>query len=92
MNTDTRSLTLERGEIMSFNGPAGHVISVRAGSLWITQEGNYADYIVEAGGTFIVRSGGVTLASALTSSVLEVRASSPRRAFESASVVHLNPT
>jgi hypothetical protein len=37
MNTDTRSLTLERGEMMSFNGSAGDVISVRAGSLWITR-------------------------------------------------------
>jgi hypothetical protein len=77
---------------MSFNDSAGHVISARAGTLWITQERDCADYIVEVGGTFVVGFGGETLASALTSSVLEVRASLPRRAFESASVVHFNPT
>jgi hypothetical protein len=45
-----------------------------------------------AGRMISVRSRGVTLASALKSSVLEVRASPRRRAFEGGSVVRLNFT
>jgi hypothetical protein len=72
MNSHGTSLSLESRQIVALDYPAGHVINVRAGRLWITQERDFTDYIVEAGGTFVMRPGGRTLAGALAPSVLDV--------------------
>jgi hypothetical protein len=67
-----RTMVLERGALFTVDGCAGQVIHVRAGRLWITQHGDYSDYVVEAGAIFAVRSRGMTLAGALSRSVVEV--------------------
>lgn len=62
--------TLARGEMLRLRNAAGSSIHVDAGRLWITQENEGVDYIVEAGETFVVCMGGVTLVTALRPSAL----------------------
>lgn len=54
-----------RGEMLRLADADGRLIRVQAGRLWITQEGERADHIVEPGQTFSIGKPGVTLITAL---------------------------
>jgi hypothetical protein len=78
MNVLNTPFAMKRGELLRLENAAGHVVQVRQGSLWITQDRDVADHVVQAGSSFLVRAGGRTLVSALQSSLVEVcRASEP---------------
>lgn len=65
-------ISMARGELLRLREAAGQLIRLDAGRLWITQEDEGVDYVVEPGETFRVRAGGVTLVSALRESALQV--------------------
>ena len=72
MNQLSKSITMTRGELLRLKEAAGQVIRVHAGRLWITHENEGVDYVLEPGGVFTVRAGGLTLVSALRASALNV--------------------
>jgi hypothetical protein len=65
-------VSMARGELLRLKEAAGQLIRLDAGRLWITHEDEGIDYVVEPGETFRVRSGGLTLVSALRQSALQV--------------------
>ena len=58
-------LALDTGEVLVLDDAAGRRISARTGTLWITEEGQPDDRIVEAGHTLYVRHDGRTVVQAL---------------------------
>lgn len=52
----------------------GKVISCRAGVLWLTQQGDSADYLIRAGEDFTVNRTGLVLISALAEAEFEISA------------------
>lgn len=67
----TNVTTMLRGEMLRLADADGRLIRVQAGRLWITQEGEGADHIVEAGQTFTIGKPGVTLVAALRPSAFQ---------------------
>jgi hypothetical protein len=66
------SITMTRGELLRLKEAAGQVIRVQDGRLWITQENEGIDHVLEPGEVFTVRAGGLTLVGALRASALDV--------------------
>ncbi len=61
-----KEVTLSRHKLWSIDGDRrGDVIRCSHGSLWITQEGDLRDYIVEAGKNFWVTRPGTVVVQAL---------------------------
>lgn len=58
-------LSLEPGQVVVLDDAAGRRIEARAGTLWVTEEGQAEDRIVEAGHTLFVRHDGRTIVQAL---------------------------
>ncbi len=67
----TNLTTMLRGEMLRLADAHGRLIRVQAGRLWITQDGEGTDHIVEAGQTFTIGKPGVTLITALRPSALQ---------------------
>ena len=65
-----RSLGMPRGSMLRIDDGAGVTVYVLQGQLWITEEGNLKDHLVETGQWFRVRRGGTALAHALRRSVV----------------------
>ncbi len=60
-------LALEAGQVLALDDAAGTRIVARAGTVWVTEEGDREDHIVAAGQARVVAHGGRTLVSALRS-------------------------
>lgn len=58
-------LSLEPGQVVVLDDAAGRRIEARAGTLWVTEEGQSEDRIVESGHTLFVRHDGRTVVQAL---------------------------
>ena len=58
-------LALDSGEVLVLDDAAGRRIHARTGTLWVTEGGERADRIVEAGHTLYVRHAGRTIVQAL---------------------------
>lgn len=65
-------MELEQGGLLRLGGAEGVVIGCTRGVVWITEEGDPRDHLVEAGGRHRVRSRGLVVAEALRDSVLWV--------------------
>ena len=70
-HTDRR-ISLNPQEFARLDNAAGKVIHVMRGRLWITQENEAADHVLEAGSSFTVSARGRTLVGALQRSVFHV--------------------
>ena len=70
----TEALDMATGEVHAID--AGHrrrdVIRCVAGRLWLTQEGDLQDHLLQAGDVFITAHAGLILVSALENSRVEV--------------------
>jgi len=64
------TLTLSPESLLSVKDGAGTRILCRSGCLWVTQEGEMKDSVVEAGEVLTIRRPGRTLISALEASSL----------------------
>jgi len=75
MNVHIGRATLVLGEcdILSLEDAAGSVISVRAGSVWITQEFDGTDHVVRAGDRFRIHRDGRTVLQAFGEAEVSVR-------------------
>jgi hypothetical protein len=61
-------LTLGAGQLLALDDARGTRIQPREGSVWITEEGETQDFIVEAGQAFVVKRRGRTLVQAVVDS------------------------
>lgn len=69
-----RTVELRRGSLMRIAGAPGLTVHVWTGMLWITEEGDRADHLVQAGGAFRLTRPGVALVSALQTASLSLDA------------------
>ena len=58
-------LALEAGQLLSLDDACGTSIHSRAGTLWITEEGEPRDFVVGPGEAFLVSRPGRTLVQAM---------------------------
>ena len=61
-----------RGELLKISDALGCEIRVRQGRLWITQQHDTGDYVIEAGGSFRINRPGLTLVSAMKASTIDL--------------------
>ena len=75
MRVETREpiLALDAGQVLTIEDAAGRRISARSGAVWITEEGDPKDHIVESGSSRIVVHGGRTVVQALAPSVVAIQ-------------------
>lgn len=65
-------ISIDKGEFARLDDAVGKVIHVMRGRLWITQEGEGIDHVVELGESFTVSAAGRTLVGAVRPSVFHV--------------------
>ena len=58
-------IALEAGEVVSLDDAQGTRILARTGTVWVTEEGETRDHVVDAGDTLIVARPGRTVLQAL---------------------------
>jgi hypothetical protein len=84
---DVLETTIPKGCILRFEDAEGSDIRVASGCLWITQQDDTADYVLNPSQTFRVSRNGTTLAHALQSVSLHIayraEAASPGFSFGS---------
>ena len=64
------SLPLPRGSVLRVEDGQATLVRARSGCLWITQEGERHDILLEAGQAFRISRGGCTLIAALRDSAI----------------------
>jgi len=67
-----KPIRLARGRLLRIEDGAGGLVRVRAGELWVTEEGAGKDHVLHAGQWLRLESNGATLAQALKRSVVTV--------------------
>ncbi|MGH7768682.1 MAG: DUF2917 domain-containing protein [Candidatus Binatia bacterium] len=73
-----RNVALPKGALLRIEGGRrGTIISCRAGSCWITQEGDPRDYFLEAGMELAIDRAGLVVAEGITDGSICI-AASPR--------------
>ena len=65
-------LALERDQLVTLRGGKGVRVACLTGALWVTQEQDRADVILEPGQSLVVEHAGLTLITALRASTLRV--------------------
>lgn len=65
LSTSKPLLALEIGQVVTLDDAAGHRISTRSGTVWVTEEGNRKDFIVGPGEVLVLKSDGRTVLQAL---------------------------
>jgi hypothetical protein len=68
MNTDLRlgASVLNRGQLRRLDDSRGTLVQCLSGTLWLTQEGDARDLILEAGDEFCIERDGLSVVSALS--------------------------
>jgi len=72
---------IKRGELLRISEALGCEVRVREGRVWITQYGDTADYVVEAGASFRINRPGLALVSALKPSTIDLGLPAMRLAY-----------
>ena len=85
------ALALGEGNLLRVMDGQGLLVSVAQGSVWITQEGDAQDIVLEEGGSFRLARDGLTLMHALQPSRLTLAAPRDRDRLEPAAVFALVP-
>lgn len=55
------ALRLRRGQVLNVRDGAGSTLCAREGSLWITEENDRRDVVLEAGGCYRLRKSGLAI-------------------------------
>jgi hypothetical protein len=71
----SRVFALEAGQVVAIDEAAGLCIASRAGTVWVTEEDDYADHIVGPGEARTVKRGGRTVIQALQPAWIAIRSS-----------------
>jgi hypothetical protein len=75
LRTDTAVLELKPGQLVALDDAAGTSVSTRCGSVWITEEGERADFVLVAGERRVIGRPGRTLIQAMQPSWVSIRPS-----------------
>src|SRR5678816_443111 len=70
---------LPRGSLLRVENGQGTLVRTRYGRVWLTQEGERHDVLLEAGQQFTITRGGATLIEALHDSVVTLASSHEKR-------------
>ena len=68
----TQRLSLGSGELVNLDDARGATIRVRRGQVWITQDGDLADHVLDAGAAWAVERDGRTIVQAQAPTIVEV--------------------
>lgn len=83
-------IKLERRQLIKIHNGEGVVVIGRAGSVWITQEGDSRDVIVNPGEMFVIDHPGQTIVEAAESSLVSIVSIAEPRALTGARSI-MNP-
>ena len=64
---------LHKGQYLRLTESAGTTVIARAGTVWITEQGNRRDVVLRPGQSFTLASRGVTLVEAFTEAAVSFR-------------------
>ena len=73
LNLKRPVVALAAGDVLALDDIEGASIKVRCGTLWITQEGDPQDVVLQAGERFVVRRAGRTLIQAFDPAWVSIR-------------------
>jgi hypothetical protein len=73
LRLDSPDLCLEAGQLLALDDAGGMRILPRAGTLWITEEGEPRDFVVGPGEAFVVTRAGRTLVQAVAPARVALR-------------------
>ncbi|HEX8235682.1 MAG TPA: DUF2917 domain-containing protein [Abditibacteriaceae bacterium] len=63
-------VTMQRGELSSFEARTGDTISCNGGVVWLTQTGDLTDYVLHDGERFVAQQNGKVLVQAFSAAVV----------------------
>lgn len=72
LKSDTAVLELQPGQIITLDDAEGTSIRARCGTVWITEEGEQDDFVLNAGDNRIVAKSGRTLIQAIHTSWISI--------------------
>lgn len=81
INLTHGEIKLERRQLIKIRNGEGAVVIGRAGAVWITQEGDSRDVIVNPGDMFVIDRPGKTIVEATESSVVSIVSAPQPRAL-----------
>jgi hypothetical protein len=67
------AVALEAGEVITLDDAEGFRINAHAGTVWVTEEDDYADHIVSAGDSLVIDKPGRTVVQALAPATVTIR-------------------
>ena len=71
-------LCLKRKQVVKVRGGSGHAVVCHSGSVWVTQERDGRDIVLEAGGAFTLDRKGTAMVQAFEASAISIRPPAPR--------------
>ena len=66
-------ILLERGEAMPLRDSAGRTVHAHAGRVWITEEDNASDVLLQAGDSYRLGRNGLAVVEALSEAAISIR-------------------
>lgn len=91
-DTIRHALWLAEGNLLRIEDGKGLLVSVRAGEVWLTEEGEMRDIVLGRGDSFRLQREGVSLIYAFEPSDLALSAPRSREQPETPAVFNLVPT
>lgn len=79
MTTSMRRLPLMSGQLANLDDARGTVVRVSRGRLWLTQDGDRADHVLEAGDSWMIERDGRTIVEAQVDSLVDLSGSGAAR-------------
>ncbi|HET6265495.1 MAG TPA: DUF2917 domain-containing protein [Usitatibacter sp.] len=73
LNLEYPTLALGAGQVMSLDDAAGTAICARAGTVWVTYEGNVHDFILAPGECLVLERDGRTVLQALEPAFVSIQ-------------------
>ncbi|MBL0143200.1 MAG: DUF2917 domain-containing protein [Betaproteobacteria bacterium] len=65
LNITSSKVALESGQVLTLDDAAGVHIRPRGAKVWVTEEGDCSDFVVNPGEDFVVSHGGRTVVQAI---------------------------
>ena len=93
MAHDPRStrLSLAAGELVNLDDARGTTLRVRRGQVWVTQDGDLADHVLDAGTAWAIERNGRTIVQAQAATIVDAALAAGRTAgFEPLTVAVLD--
>lgn len=83
MAHDPRStrLSLAAGELVNLDDARGTTLRVRRGQVWVTQDGDLADHVLDAGTAWAIERNGRTIVQAQAATIVELTGEAAYRAI-----------